>query len=123
MMTVTSLCLQTYLPDYSLNVAVGASSSVAPVLFQQHYPPAGAPLTQQLPPFNQQQGSTAGGGTSYIPQVAATPRHPVLCIFIISAIAGVLLKPQHVNFFFSKILVMILKNSDILFGSDYKREN
>ena len=41
--------------------------------------------------------------------------------FIVSAVAGILLKPQDVNFFFSKILVMILKNSGILFGSDYKR--
>ena len=33
------------------------------------------------------------------------------------------MKPQAVNFFLSKILRMILNNSDILFGSDYKREN
>ena len=43
--------------------------------------------------------------------------------FIISAIAGILLKSQEFYFFFSKILVAILKNSDILFGSDYTREN
>ena len=46
-----------------------------------------------------------------------------LCFFIISAIAGILLKPQDVYFFFSKILRMILNNSDIVFGSDYDREN
>ena len=44
-------------------------------------------------------------------------------VFIISAIAGILLKPQDVNIFFSTIFGMILNNSDILFGSDYKREN
>ena len=43
-------------------------------------------------------------------------------IFIISAVAGILLKPQDVYFFFSKVLCMILNNSDILFGSEYKRE-
>ena len=44
-------------------------------------------------------------------------------IFIISGIAGIILKSQDVYFFFSKILRTILNNSDILFGSDYKREN
>ena len=43
-------------------------------------------------------------------------------IFIISAIAGILLKPQDVNFFPVKFVV-ILKNLDILFDSDYNREN
>ena len=42
-------------------------------------------------------------------------------IFTISAIAGILLKPQDFHFLFSRIFV-ILKNSDILFGSGYKRE-
>ena len=43
-------------------------------------------------------------------------------IFISSAIAGILLESPDFNFFFSKILVVILKNSDILFDSKYKRE-
>ena len=43
-------------------------------------------------------------------------------VFIISAIAGILLKSQDVYFFFSSIFVVILNNSDILFGSEYKRE-
>ena len=51
------------------------------------------------------------------------PTLDVLVLFIISAIAGILLKPQDVYFFLSKILRMMLNNSDILFGSDYKREN
>ena len=46
-----------------------------------------------------------------------------LCVYVvISAIAGILLKPQDF-FFFSKILRVILNNSDILFGSDYKRDH
>ena len=43
---------------------------------------------------------------------------------IISALAGLFLKSQNVYlFFFSTILGTILNNSDILFGSDYKRKN
>ena len=48
---------------------------------------------------------------------------PIRLLFTISsAIAGILLKSHEFNFF-SAILVVILENSDILFGSDYKREN
>ena len=43
-------------------------------------------------------------------------------IFIVSAIAGILLKSEDVYFFFSKIFRTILNNSDNLFGSDCKRE-
>ena len=42
-----------------------------------------------------------------------------LCV-IISAIARILLKTQDLHFSFSKMFVVILKNSDILFGSEYK---
>ena len=41
---------------------------------------------------------------------------------IISTIAGILLKSQDFNFCLSKIFVVILRISDILFGSEYKRE-
>ena len=45
-----------------------------------------------------------------------------MLVFIISALAGILLKSQNA-YFFSTILDTILNNSDILFGSDYEREN
>ena len=41
--------------------------------------------------------------------------------FIISTIAGILLESQDFTFF-SKIFVVLLKNSNSLFGSDYRRE-
>ena len=44
-------------------------------------------------------------------------------LIYISALAGMFLKSQNVYFFLSTILGTILNNSDILFGSDYKREN
>ena len=44
-------------------------------------------------------------------------------LFIISAIAGILLKSQDVYFFPVKFFARLLKNSDSLFASDYKREN
>ena len=43
-------------------------------------------------------------------------------LFIISAIAGILLKPQDFRFFLSNIFLLILENSDILFDSVYKCE-
>ena len=42
-------------------------------------------------------------------------------IFIISAVAGILLNLK-LSTFFSKFFVVILTNSDILLGSEYKRE-
>ena len=44
----------------------------------------------------------------------------IVSLLIIPAIAGILLKSQEFNFFFRTIFV-ILKISDILFGSEYKR--
>ena len=46
----------------------------------------------------------------------------MISVFIISAMAGILLKSQDVYFFFSKIFVVILNNSDILLCSEYKCE-
>ena len=47
----------------------------------------------------------------------------IAVLSIISAIAGILLKSEDVSLFFSTIPRTILYNSDLLFGSDCKRES
>ena len=47
----------------------------------------------------------------------------VFDVNIISALAGIFLKFRNVYFFSSTFLGTILNNSDILFGSNYKRKN
>ena len=49
----------------------------------------------------------------------------IISIVIISAVAGLLLKSQESTFFqynSCRDIEYLLKNSDILFGSEYKRE-
>ena len=61
------------------------------------------------------------GATSRVKASDVTHINLLFFLFIISATAGISLKPRDFHFF-SKIFVVMLKTSDILLGSEYKRE-